>query len=85
MLRNWLYLVCIAYKVSRHLGLLALHGAWDRLTGTLLTLLGAVMRLWKDMGYAILDLTLDVLLIKLSVSMTEAEILLIRNSTSVHA
>eukprot|EP00878_Enallax_costatus_P019363 GHUV01020426.1.p1 GENE.GHUV01020426.1~~GHUV01020426.1.p1 ORF type:complete len:508 (+),score=138.22 GHUV01020426.1:294-1817(+) len=66
--RSWLYLLCVAYKVSRRLGLLAFHNFWDRLTGTLLTFLGMFLGLWQNMGYAVLDLAIDVLLMKLAVS-----------------
>lgn len=67
--RSWLYLLCVAYKVSRRLGLLAFHNFWDRLTGTLLTFLGMFLGLWQNMGYAVLDLAIDVLLMKLAVSL----------------
>ncbi|KAF6248449.1 hypothetical protein COO60DRAFT_1707039 [Scenedesmus sp. NREL 46B-D3] len=66
-LRNWVYLVCVGYKVARRLALLAFHGPLERLNGTLLTLLGTLLGLWQTLGYAALDLAVDVALVKLQV------------------
>lgn len=66
-LRNWVYLVCVAYKVARRLALLAFHGPLERLNGTLLTFVGMLLGLWQSLGTAALDLALDVVLIKLQV------------------
>jgi hypothetical protein len=66
-LRNWVYLVCVAYKVARRLALLAFHGPLERLSGTLLTFLGMLLGLWQSLGYAALDMALDVALLKLQV------------------
>jgi hypothetical protein len=66
-LRNWVYLVCVAYKVARRLAPLAFHGPLERLSGTLLTFLGMWLGLWQSLGYAALDLAVDVALVKLQV------------------
>jgi hypothetical protein len=67
-LRNWMYLLCVGYKVARRLALLAFHGPLERLNGTLLTFLGTLLGLWQALGYAALDLAVDVALIKLQVN-----------------
>jgi hypothetical protein len=72
-LRNWVYLVCVGYKVARRLALLAFHGPLERLNGTLLTFLGTLLGLWQALGYAALDLAVDVALLKLQVGRGHAQ------------
>lgn len=67
--RNWMYLVCVCYKVARRLALLAFHGPLDRLNGTLLTFLGMFLGLWQSMGYSVLDMAIEVALVKLQVGL----------------
>lgn len=66
--RNWMYLICVAYKVSRRLGLLGVHNFWDRLTGWALTFVGMLMAIWQNLGHAVAELAIDVLLMKYVVS-----------------
>eukprot|EP00879_Flechtneria_rotunda_P000417 GHRR01000511.1.p1 GENE.GHRR01000511.1~~GHRR01000511.1.p1 ORF type:complete len:876 (+),score=322.05 GHRR01000511.1:263-2890(+) len=64
-LRNYLYLLSVTYKISRRFGELAFQDFWGQVNGVLLTLLGVFVGLWQNFGYAVLDLALDVCLLKL--------------------
>lgn len=56
--RNWLFLITVAYKISRRLALLAPVPLPARLPGILLTFVGMVLGLWQSQVYAMLDVAL---------------------------
>lgn len=68
VLRNWLYHVSVLYKVAVRLSRLGFAGPMDQLTGVALTVLGVVIGLWQTIGFAVLDLCIDALLVKAAMS-----------------
>jgi hypothetical protein len=64
VLRNWLYHVSVLYKVAVRLSRLGFLAPVDQLAGVALTVLGVVIGLWQTIGFAVLDLCIDTLLVK---------------------
>eukprot|EP00775_Hariotina_reticulata_P005681 gene5681-5919_t len=67
VLRNWLYHVSVLYKVAVRLSRLGFARPMDQLTGVALTVLGVVIGLWQTVGFAVLDLCIDALLVKAAI------------------
>lgn len=62
--RNWVYLITVAYKISRRLALLAPAPLPARLSGVALTFVGMFLGLWQTVGYAVIDTMFDIVLYK---------------------
>lgn len=62
--RNWLFLITVAYKISRRLALLAPAPWAARLSGAALTFLGMFLGLLQSESYALLDTAFDIVLYK---------------------
>jgi hypothetical protein len=63
--RNWLYLITVAYKISRRLALLAPAPLPARLSGAALTFIGMFLGLWQSLSYTAIDAAFYVVLYKL--------------------
>lgn len=75
-LRNWLYLITVAYKIQRRLAIVAQAPLPARLSGTALTLLGMFLGLWQSLLYTSLDLAIDVALAKSAFIVADSSLLL---------